>query len=69
MDNTLNHLKAFVNNPVQWSAFLDYLKSEVELQNRKLQQSTEMVDVYRAQGAVQMLDRVAKLKERVDVHR
>ncbi len=65
----LGHLKAFTNHPHQWQAFVEFVNDEIAALNRKLQQSDNMVDVHRAQGAVHILQRVSKLKEMVDGQR
>jgi hypothetical protein len=62
----LGYLKAFTNHPHQWDAFLEFINDEITILNRKLQQSDNMVDVHRAQGAVHALQRISKLKEMVD---
>jgi hypothetical protein len=56
-------LRSFVNNPVQWHAFVQFIDDEISNANRKLQQSDNVVDIHRAQGAVHQLQRILKLKE------
>ena len=62
----LGYLKAFTNHPHQWDAFVEFVNDEIANQNRKLQQSDNIVDVHRAQGAVHILQRISKLKEMVN---
>jgi hypothetical protein len=56
-------LRAFTNHPTQWYAFLQFLDDEIASMNRKLQQSDNSVDLYRAQGAVHQLQRISKMKD------
>jgi hypothetical protein len=62
----LGYLKAFTNHPHQWDAFVEFINDEIANQNRKLQQSDNIVDLHRAQGAVHILQRISKLKEMVN---
>ena len=56
------YLRAFVNNTAQWDAFTKFIDDEIESQNRKLHQSSDMLDVYRAQGAIHQLQRLSQMK-------
>lgn len=68
-ENHLGLLKGFVNHPHQWYAFEQFVNEELAALNRKLQQSNEMIDIARAQGAVHQLQRILKLKEMCNAER
>jgi hypothetical protein len=59
-------LSDFVNKPQKWAAFNAVLDKYSEQQQKKLLQSNELVDVYRAQGAIEALNKLRFLKEEVN---
>ena len=65
----LGQLKVFTSNAAQWNAFVEYINDEIDILNRTLQQSDSSVVIQRTQGAVHMLQRIAKLKEMCDGQR
>lgn len=65
----IGFLKAFVNHPMQWDAYTRYIADEIDSLNRKLQQSDNMTDIARAQGAIHQLQRMLKLKDLCNVER
>lgn len=63
----LAKLKTFVNSPAQWGAFEEALDFAVEMQIKKLEQSTDPINIYHAQGAITALRQLKHLKEEVNV--
>ena len=59
-------LSDFVNKSQKWEAFNAVLDKYTEQQQKKLLQSNELVDVYRAQGAIEALNKLRFLKEEVN---
>lgn len=62
----LSALKPLVTNRVQWDAYLEMLDAYLVHQNKKLYQATEMVDVYRAQGAVHLIEKLKMLRDEIN---
>jgi hypothetical protein len=62
----IGHLKGFVNNPVQWHAFCEFIDSEIETQESVLRTANDTIDIYRAQGAVKALTRLKYMKEAIN---
>lgn len=51
--------------PHLWNSFEDMLQHYILIFQNKLEQSTEIADVYRAQGAIQALKTLKYLKEEI----
>ena len=67
MDKTfLPKLKGMINSPYVWDAFVDKLDYDIEQQQRKLEQASEMSDVFKAQGAIAALRQLKYLKEEIN---
>lgn len=62
----LPKLKTFVNNQTQWEAFEAAVDHAVSTHQRKLEQSTELLDLYHAQGAINALRQLKHLKGEVN---
>jgi hypothetical protein len=62
----LSKLKGMITSPHQWDAFVEMLDAQVEQHQRKLEQSVEMSDVFKAQGAIQALRQLKYLKEEIN---
>lgn len=56
---------AALAQPVQWNSFEEMLHHYITIYQNKLEQSTEIADVYRAQGAIQALKTLKYLKEEI----
>ena len=75
MSNNHNHqqskylpkLKALVNQPNSWNAFKEHLDVLLEAQHRTMEQATDPVDIYKAQGAVQMIKYLKGLRDQVNL--
>lgn len=49
-----------------WEAYMEMLDYYVDNHRRKLEQTTDMAEVYRAQGAITALKTLAKLKDEIN---
>ena len=61
----LSKLKGFVGNNNQWQGFNEALEYEIEMQRKKLEQSTDPIEIYQAQGAIHALRQLKYLKDQV----
>ena len=61
----LSRLKPLVGNNRQWDHFSKYLDSMVDQHHKVLEQSENMVTVHKAQGAIDVLRRIKRLREDV----
>ena len=59
-------LKSFVNNKPSWDAFCTHLNEEIIMQHRKLEQASDMQEMYQAQGAIATLRRLTYLRDKVN---
>lgn len=62
----LPKLKTFATTNSQWEAYLEYLDYYIELNQKKLEQSTDMVEIHKAQGAIQALRHLKFLRDEVN---
>ncbi len=62
----LSRLKTLVNTKLQWDSFNEMLDYHIGLHQAKLEQASDMVEVYKAQGAIQALKKLKYLKEEVN---
>jgi hypothetical protein len=59
-------LKSFVNNKQEWDAFCDELDVWVAAQHKRLEQAEHMIEIHRAQGAIQTLRKLKYLRDKVN---
>jgi tRNA splicing ligase len=59
-------LKDLVNRKQKWDAFNFVLDNYISLHVKKLEQSTDLHDIYRAQGSIDALRKLKYLKEEVN---
>ena len=59
-------IKLFVNNPELWNSFIEEIDDRVDQVHKKLGQFTETHDIYRAQGELQALQSLKKLREKIN---
>lgn len=59
-------LKGLVNTKTQWDAFLEMLDYQILLNQKKLEQAVDTVEIYKAQGAIQSLRQLKYLREEVN---
>jgi hypothetical protein len=62
----LPKLKGMLNSPNLWDAFVEKLEYDIEQHQRKLEQATEMSDVFKAQGAITALRQLKYLKDEIN---
>jgi predicted Rossmann-fold nucleotide-binding protein len=61
----LSKLKGLVSNSRQWDHFSNYLDVLIAQQHKVLEQSENMITVHKAQGAVEALRKIRRLREDV----
>ncbi|CAB4156504.1 hypothetical protein UFOVP662_67 [uncultured Caudovirales phage] len=69
MKEYLAKLKPLVNTPIQWQAFEEMIDHNIMQHQRKLEQSTEPIDLYKAQGAIAALRHLKYLKDEINVQK
>jgi hypothetical protein len=62
----LSPLKPLANNMLQWKAFCEMLDFNIESEQRKLEQASELKEIFQAQGAITKLRQLKKLKDEID---
>jgi len=62
----LPKLKGMLNSPHLWDAFVEKLDYDIEQQQRKLEQATELHEMFKAQGAIAALRQLKYLKEEIN---
>lgn len=62
----LPKLKSMLNSPHTWDAFVEKLEYDIAQQQRKLEQATELSDVFKAQGAIAALRQLKYLKDEIN---
>jgi predicted Rossmann-fold nucleotide-binding protein len=61
----LSKLKGLVSSNRQWDHFSNYLDVLIAQQHKVLEQSENMIIVHKAQGAVEALRKIRRLREDV----
>ncbi len=62
----LSGLKPLASTPTVWNAFVEMLDAQIEQHQRKLEQSTDMAEVFKAQGAIAVLRRFYFIKDEIN---
>jgi hypothetical protein len=62
----LSPLKPLVQNSHQWKAFCDMLDFNIESEQRKLEQASDLKEIFQAQGAITKLRQLKKLKDEIN---
>ena len=65
---TMDKLKRLVNDPELHEAFLAYLHRKIGAEQKVLEQTTKMEDIYRSQGKILALRRLLSLREEVNIN-
>jgi hypothetical protein len=65
----LPKLKGMLTTPHQWDAFVEMLDYEIEQQRRVMEQSIDMSNVFKAQGAIAALRHLKYLKDEINVYK
>jgi hypothetical protein len=55
-----------LNSPHVWEAFVEKLEYDIEQQQRKLEQATDLQEVFKAQGAIAALRHLKYLKDEIN---
>jgi hypothetical protein len=55
-----------LNSPHVWDAFVEKLEYDIEQQQRKLEQATDLQEVFKAQGAIAALRHLKYLKDEIN---
>lgn len=61
-----NTLKPFVNNPELYNPFLEEIASRIEKTHKRLEQISEVEELYRAQGEIRTLRAMLRLREDIN---
>jgi len=61
-----NKLKPLVSNSRQWDHFSNYLDVLIKQQHKTLEQSESMINVHKAQGAIEALRKIRRLREDIN---
>ena len=59
-------LKSFVNNKQEWDSFLEYIEGAISKVHKRLEQSSTMEELFRAQGEINALKRLKSMREEVN---
>jgi hypothetical protein len=62
----LPKLKGMLNSPHLWDAFVNKLDYDIEQQQRKLEQASDLQEVFKAQGAIAALRHLKYLKDEIN---
>ena len=62
----LPKLKGMLNSPHLWDAFVDKLDYDIEQHQRKLEQATDLHEMFKAQGAIAALRQLKYLKDEIN---
>ena len=61
-----NTLKPFVNNPEMYNPFLEEIMRRIDNVHKRLEQITDVEELYRAQGEIRVLRSLLLLREHVN---
>jgi|TARA_R110000787_G_scaffold224024_2_gene332275 hypothetical protein len=59
-------LKSFVNNRIEWDAFLEELDARISLSHRNLEQASTAIEIHRAQGSILALRQLKYLRDKIN---
>lgn len=59
-------MKALVNSPDVYGAFLEYLDSKIKVLQTSLEQATQLDSVYRLQGQITALRKLKSLRDEIN---
>lgn len=62
----LPKLKGMLNSPLMWDAFVEKLDYDIEQHQRKLEQATELQEMFKSQGAIAALRQLKYLKDEIN---
>ena len=58
----------WVNNKRQWDAFNNYIDWIIVQQQANLEQNIDIVNIHKAQGAIEALRKLKQLRDEVNAH-
>ena len=61
-----NTLKPFVNNPELYNPFLEEIVSRIDKVHKRLEQISEVEELYRAQGEIRTLRAMLRLRDDIN---
>jgi hypothetical protein len=61
-----NTLKPFVNNPELYNPFLEEIINRIDKVHKRLEQISEVEELYRAQGEIRVLRAMLRLREDIN---
>jgi len=61
-----NSIKPFVNNPELYNPFLEEIMNRIDKVHTRLEQNTDVEELYRAQGEIRVLRSLLLLREHVN---
>jgi len=61
-----NTLKPFVNNPEMYNPFLEEIMRRIDNVHKRLEQITDVEELYRAQGEIRVLRSLLLLREHIN---
>jgi len=61
-----NTLKPFVNNPELYNPFVEEINLRIEKTHKRLEQISEVEELYRAQGEIRTLRAMLRLREDIN---
>jgi len=61
-----NTLKPFVNNPELYNPFLEEIVIRIDKVHKRLEQISEVEELYRAQGEIRVLRAMLRLREDIN---
>ena len=61
-----NTLKPFVNNPELYNPFLEEIMNRIEKTHKRLEQISEVEELYRAQGEIRVFRSMLRLREDIN---
>ena len=59
-------IKKLVNDKPLWDSFIEILNEKIEVSQRKLEQETNIENLYRAQGDIAALRRLTFLRDEIN---
>ena len=63
---SLLKLKPFVNNTNQWKAFNELLNFLTNIEHKTMEQATDPIDIYKAQGSIKTINYLKRLRDYVN---
>ena len=64
----LAKLKAWVNTKRSWDGYTEYLNELLMQQHSSIERANESMDLYRAQGAIAVINKLKSLRDEVNAN-